>query len=226
MKDTYKITGEYLVERQKDLFPNTYLTLVAIIQGLALSLLVHEFHENVTILSLLMFLQYLLCFSVIVVVWHEYHWAAFLFAWMPKIPDSLIPFSIGVVEAILIYSVGNNENNTLFFFSFFLITSAGAIGYHNTNSHYSEENFSKELLDFGLFNQCKRMSDFAIGILKKAAIISLLLLIGNVAFELFNDSILIYLPISYYFYVIVRLFLNSKSTFNNLKLWLYDNYMK
>lgn len=85
-------------------FAVTYLTLLSIIQGVALAALFakvdslvarHLFHAPQIILSLGVFLA-------IVAVWNQYQMGLHLYTWTANLIDAFIPFTLGLFEFIMI----------------------------------------------------------------------------------------------------------------------------
>jgi len=94
---------EDLKARAKDLFPSIYLTLVSIVQALALQeLLSNAFGRTVEATSGLAlathWLQVAGVFGTLLIVWHEYVLGVIRYRYVVGIQDSLIPFVLGVVE--------------------------------------------------------------------------------------------------------------------------------
>jgi len=144
----------------EDLFPGSYLTLIAIIQSLAFSLLVSELLRKFDGLTLVTTLQYLGCFLVVCTIWHEYFWASWLFNWIPGVADSFIPFLVGGLEALLVFSVGRPTPQGLFAISGGLLSIVGGLAYLNTDLHFSSRDFTSDMQDF--YTKTKRAQRFDI----------------------------------------------------------------
>lgn len=94
-------------ERAKDLFPSVLMTLLSIIQALALEFLwdrIHDtdglWHLDVTALS--GWLQIVTAMVGILQVWLFYISVVMRFRWVPHARDLVLPFGIGVLELIFI----------------------------------------------------------------------------------------------------------------------------
>ncbi len=72
-------------------FSSMFLTLLSIIQGLALAVLASSVQERLDTLNWIMFLT---TFLMIVGVWHAYYWLAAIARWTPLIYDSLLMFFV------------------------------------------------------------------------------------------------------------------------------------
>jgi len=101
-------------------FPSYYMTLISIIQATALGYLLLNFSnqlkEEVPDLSL--FVIYVITFFVIIIVWYEYMMGSAALRWVPSIWDSLIPFSLGIGQFLLICYIACKENIYYWYFSF------------------------------------------------------------------------------------------------------------
>src|SRR5947209_6079253 len=96
------------LERFRGTFPNIYLTIVSIIQGVAVYTLTSQ--TNLYIgklnkdLSLLQFVPFSLAsFVLTVVIAFEYTWFVALFRWPPKLLDIAIPLGLGFFETLPMY---------------------------------------------------------------------------------------------------------------------------
>ncbi len=93
--------------RAKEHLPMVLLTLLSIVQALALELLWSSVRESAYLLemswtALLTWIQISTTFMGIVVIWIVYAGTAMRFRWAPKTSDSVYPFAIGLLEFILI----------------------------------------------------------------------------------------------------------------------------
>lgn len=106
-------------ERAKEHFPTVLLTLLSIVQALALELLWSHLQEAeyLYILSptaVALWLQILATFFGIVLIWVVYASNVMRFRWVPATSDSVYPFLIGVIEFMLIETL-STENVGLWF---------------------------------------------------------------------------------------------------------------
>jgi hypothetical protein len=94
-------------DRAKEQLPMVLLTLLSIVQALALELLWSYVRESaylfeMTWTSMLTWIQIGTSFLGIVVIWLVYASTAMRFRWVPTTGDSVYPFIIGLLEFILI----------------------------------------------------------------------------------------------------------------------------
>ncbi|WP_067454957.1 hypothetical protein [Actinomadura macra] len=124
--------GGVLVERIEGAFLGVYLTLISMIQGVGLSVLAERAsaspspapHE---------WIGYAICLIALIVVWQEYMVGSVQFAWTPTILDAVVPFTVGIIEFMLIASVRKSAGTFLVFYAAFL--GAGIVGYLNWLIH-------------------------------------------------------------------------------------------
>jgi hypothetical protein len=127
------MAAQILIRRTSDLFPAVYLTIIAIIQGVALVTLLTTAlplvigkeapHERVMIVG-----QSLAGLTSIVVVSYEYIWFTTMMRWAPGFLDTLVPYTLGVGEIAPLLLIGNNARWWLSM-AIFLIVAAGAFYY-------------------------------------------------------------------------------------------------
>lgn len=107
-------------ERAKQQMPMVLLTLLSIIQALALELLwVHVRAEPDLLVfdltALLSWLQIVVTFMGIILIWLLYSSVTMRFTWTPTPGDSVIPFGVGILQFTLIASLGLDELPVWFF---------------------------------------------------------------------------------------------------------------
>ncbi len=94
-------------DRAKENLPMVLLTLLSIVQALALELLWSQVRESaylfeMTWTAMLTWIQIGTSFLGIVVIWLVYASTAMRFRWVPSTSDSVYPFIIGLLEFILV----------------------------------------------------------------------------------------------------------------------------
>jgi hypothetical protein len=94
-------------DRAKEHLPMVLLTLLSIVQALALELLWSQVRESaylfeMTWTAMLTWFQIGTSFLGIVVIWLVYASTAMRFRWVPSTSDSVYPFIIGLLEFILV----------------------------------------------------------------------------------------------------------------------------
>jgi uncharacterized membrane protein len=97
--------------RAKSHLPHVLLTLLSIIQALALELFwseVQTLEELFTAswLAVVTWIQVSATFLGILVIWVVYATTVMRFSWVPGISDSVVPFFVGLLQFILIESLG------------------------------------------------------------------------------------------------------------------------
>ena len=99
------------VERAKELLPAIIITVLSMIQALALELFWNrivdsEFLWAGGLNALIGWLQLLVVFTGILLIWIMYISAALRFSWLPTLQDTLVPFFIGLLEFAMISMTG------------------------------------------------------------------------------------------------------------------------
>ncbi|HTB22192.1 MAG TPA: hypothetical protein VK914_05760 [bacterium] len=92
----------------KENFPNTFMTMISIIQGVALYFFVDHFRQNHVSWTLL--LMSLISFVSIVSVFFYYSWFISVTYRLPDVREALIPFLIGFAESMSISYMGDMRN--------------------------------------------------------------------------------------------------------------------
>ena len=101
-------------ERAKEHFPTVLLTLLSIVQALALELLWAHLHESDYLfepswIAILSWVQIAATLLAIVLIWVVYASNVMRFRWVPVTSDSVYPFVIGLLEFLLIDTLGPDE---------------------------------------------------------------------------------------------------------------------
>lgn len=102
---------ESMRSRAKSHLPHVLLTLLSIIQALALELFWSEVQTldvlfSVSWIALATWMQVTSTFLGILVIWVVYATTVMRFSWVPGISDSVVPFFVGLLQFILIESLG------------------------------------------------------------------------------------------------------------------------
>ena len=97
--------------RAKDRFPMVLLTLLSIVQALALEFLWdHIRHRTeifeISVVAVLGWLQIAASLNVIILIWLMYAGMLMRFRWTPTITDSIWPFFIGLIQFLMIDIMG------------------------------------------------------------------------------------------------------------------------
>ncbi len=101
-------------ERVKAHFPSVLLTLLSIVQALALELLWAHLHEAEYLyawswFALLAWGQIVGTLAALILIWVVYAGNAMRFRWVPSIGDSVVPFAIGLLEFMMIDALSPNH---------------------------------------------------------------------------------------------------------------------
>ncbi len=101
------------IERAKELLPSIILTILSMVQALALELLWSKIEEgnhlwHFGLAAAVGWLQLLVMLIGILLIWVMYVNFVLRFTWLPAMEDTLIPFFIGLLEFAMIDLMGPN----------------------------------------------------------------------------------------------------------------------
>lgn len=102
-------------DKSKDDASGVYLTLISMMQSLALGYLLQLLGAELIAkgtLPLNMVFQATTALLVIILVWHQYAMGVIQYSWKLDIFDSILPFFMGITEYSLIASMAIPETNT------------------------------------------------------------------------------------------------------------------
>jgi hypothetical protein len=108
-------------ERVKEHFPTVLLTLLSIVQALALELLWSHLRATTGLFetswtAVISWLQIIATFLGLILIWVVYANNVMRFRWVPVSSESVYPFLIGLTEFMLIESLGSGEVGQWFIF--------------------------------------------------------------------------------------------------------------
>jgi hypothetical protein len=108
-------------DRAKEYFPTVLLTLLSIVQALALELLWSHLRESPdlfepSLTAAISWLQVCATFLGLVLIWVVYANHVMRFRWVPVTSDSVYPFLIGLIEFMMIETLGPDEIGLWFLF--------------------------------------------------------------------------------------------------------------
>lgn len=108
-------------DRAKEHFPTVLLTLLSIVQALALELLWSHLRESPylfepSMTAAISWLQVSATFLGLVLIWVVYANQVMRFRWVPESSESVYPFLIGLIEFMMIESLGPDEIGLWFLF--------------------------------------------------------------------------------------------------------------
>jgi hypothetical protein len=87
-----------LLSRLKGSFTPVYLTILSIIQAVALAELARVVADNYAQFTLAQWALVLLTFLIVIIIWNHVTTDAMAWVWIPDVRDSLIPFLLGAFE--------------------------------------------------------------------------------------------------------------------------------
>ena len=110
---------ESIRNRARETLPSVLLTLLSIVQAIALeSLWDHLIHRQelfvLALISTLVWLQISVSFLIIVLIWLVYVGLVMRFQWTPTIADLTLPFFVGLIELLMIEVIGPAQLGTWF----------------------------------------------------------------------------------------------------------------
>lgn len=102
---------ETIRERAKNRFPTVLLTLLSIVQALALELMWEQTRDRADLYELsgeavIGWLQIAATLDVIILIWLAYAGMVLRFSWTPNTADSIWPFFVGLIQFQLIEFMG------------------------------------------------------------------------------------------------------------------------
>ena len=134
--------GHHLLvkKRLKDSFSLVYLTLLSVIQGVALAdlaLVVGAGYQQFTVVC---WLLVLVNFGMVITVWHLFTMHITLWSWIPDLRDAIIVFIIGAVELVFNHTISLSLSAWLFIVAIFAIMAILAIWYVGQRAKEEGEN--------------------------------------------------------------------------------------
>jgi hypothetical protein len=94
-----------LHQRLNDAFTPTYLTILSIIQAVALTDLATVVAAEYRQFTVVNWLLALLTFSVLIIVWNVYTIQGTIWRWIPDVRDAAMPFMVGALELFLNHTI-------------------------------------------------------------------------------------------------------------------------
>ena len=146
---------EQFKSRMNESFPSVYLTLISIIQGVALGILAQNTFgyistESVSNIEVFRMIPYaILSFLTIVTVSFEYNWFVGIYRWSPKIWDTLIPLLLGMSQIGSLYFLRMPE---VWWILNALFAIIGVVAFNNTENNQHRDMFIKN----GIYKKTKK----------------------------------------------------------------------
>jgi hypothetical protein len=94
-----------LHHKMKDSFTPIYLTVLSVIQGVALADLALVVVAGNKQFTLVQWLQVVSTFAMLIIIWDAYMQQTLMWEWVPNIWDAAIPFTIGALELFLNHTI-------------------------------------------------------------------------------------------------------------------------
>jgi hypothetical protein len=164
--------------RATDLFPSVLLTVLSMIQALALELLWSRLRESPYLWgagweAVLGWTQVVAMLLGFLVVWLFYVSMVMRFRWLPHPQDSVIPFAIGILEFTLVDLMGPDTLH-LWFYAMALIFAVSTLASHTIYRRARRDPANREFFDAV---QPAALRDFApaIGAVAGIALLGLIL---------------------------------------------------
>jgi len=134
--------------RAVEQFPTVLITLLSIIQALALEFLWNHIHHRPDLYvmgwpAVAGWLQIAATFNGLILVWLVYAGMVMRFSWMPTTGDSVLPFFVGLIEFLMIDLMGP-EHIGRWFTVLAIIFIAMAYGNHRTMRRARRDPANKE----------------------------------------------------------------------------------
>ena len=138
-------------ERAVEQFPAVLITLLSIIQALALEFLWNHLHQRPDLYELgwpavAGWLQIAATFNGLILVWLVYVGTVMRFRWTPTTGDSVLPFFVGLIEFLMIDLMGP-ENIGRWFVVLAIIFAAMVLGNHRTMRRARSDPANKEFFE-------------------------------------------------------------------------------
>jgi hypothetical protein len=103
-----------LHHKMKDSFTPSCLTVLSVIQGVAVADLASVVAAGYQQFTLVQWLQVVLTFAILIIMWDAYMQQSALWEWIPDIRDAAIPFTFGALELFLNHTISLSLSAWLF----------------------------------------------------------------------------------------------------------------
>jgi hypothetical protein len=157
----------------KDSLSPIYLTLLSVIQGVALADLALVVAANYQQFTLIHWLLVLFNFGVLIGIWNHYMMNNKLWSWIPDLRDAIVPFMIGALELVFNHTISLSLSAWLFLMA--IIASSATLAIWYVGQRAKEESENTQLL--GLLRRQHRL--FALYNLGASALYLLLAVISH-----------------------------------------------
>lgn len=141
-------------------FSTIYLTLIALLQSVAIAFLVQNFVsvliETGFNFNHVFWRRYLFSLIIIFTVWHHYMYGILYTKWFPNFWDSCLPFSLGVFEIFMV-ALSSHPPVKYWFLSSFGVCISGSLIYLNSVLKIKPELFTNIMEKAESQKHCKNM---------------------------------------------------------------------
>ena len=166
---------ETIRNRAKDQFPMVLLTLLSIVQALALEFLWDHMRHRTELFEWSMaalpgWLQIIATFNIIILIWLTYAGMLMRFRWTPTTGDSIFPFLVGAIQFLMIDILGEEH------FATWVIVLGVAFGAMVAINHSAMKRARRDGANREFFDRYKpaRLADFV----PQISIVATLLAVG------------------------------------------------
>jgi hypothetical protein len=142
---------ESMRNRAKDMFPMVLLTLLSIVQALALEFLWDHMRHRSDLFEFSLavlpgWLQIAATLNVIILIWLTYAGMLMRFRWTPATSDSIFPFLVGLIQFLMIDIMGDEYFAV---WIMFLAVAFGALVYidHRAMKRARQDEANREFFD-------------------------------------------------------------------------------
>src|SRR5947207_13059544 len=115
-----------LHHRLNEAFTPTYLTILSIIQAVALTDLATVVAAEYRQFTVVNWLLALLTFGVLIIVWNVYSIQGTIWRWIPDVRDAAMPFMVGALELFLDHTI--TQGMSIWLVGLAGIATMGAVG--------------------------------------------------------------------------------------------------
>ncbi len=129
-----------LKRRLTDTFSLVYLTLLSVIQGVALADLALIVEANYQQFSVVRWLLVLVNFGIVISIWHTFTIHITLWSWIPDLRDAIVPFMIGALELVFNHTISLSLSIWLFILAIIASMATLAIWYVGQRAKEESEN--------------------------------------------------------------------------------------
>jgi hypothetical protein len=110
-------------------FMQLYLTLISVVQGAVAGYLASVVNDVYSSLSVSQWILIGATFLQIVAIWHSYAMGTVISAWIPTLADSIIPFTYGAAQILVVGAVRSTEQSWVR--AMVILNAAGVLAYVN-----------------------------------------------------------------------------------------------